>query len=358
MNYKSSAGHLVMQTISSAAAPNIALIKYWGKRDDLLKLPINDSISITLDEKALASTTTLVLGSKIRRDTFILNNKAGPDAHISEALMLIRRRLGKRYPLIRKPVLLVSANNFPTAAGIASSASGFAALAQAVAGALGIKNRRELSILARLGSGSAARSIFGGYVRWKMGRKKDGADSYSVQISSRSHWPQLVDVIAISDAERKKVSSKSGMERTLKTSELCHCRQDHVQRAVNEVERAISRKDFKRLAFLTMRDSNAMHATMLDSWPPIIYMNDVSRAVVEAVQAYNEKAGSPKAAYTFDAGPNAHVITTRKEAGRIAGMLKRIKGVRRVIVSGVGEGSKTIPTPKKTKQLIALILRK
>ncbi len=347
-----------MRIISSVAAPNIALIKYWGKRDDLLKLPINDSISITLDEKALASTTTIVLGSKLKRDTFILNGHAGPDAHITEALLLIRRRLGKRHHIIRKPILLISDNNFPTAAGIASSASGFAALAEAVASALGIRNRREISILARLGSGSASRSAFGGYVRWKMGKRKDGEDSFAVQVSPRSRWPQLADVIAISSAERKKVSSKSGMERTLKTSELCHCRQEHVQRAVEKVAGAIRRKDFRSLAYLTMRDSNAMHATMLDSWPPIIYMNDTSRAVVEAVHQYNEKAGSLRAAYTFDAGPNAHVITTRKEAGKIARMLKGIRGVRKVIVSGVGEGSKTIPTPQKTKQLIARILHK
>ena len=151
-----------MQIMSSAiAAPNIALVKYWGKRDDMLKLPINDSVSITLDERVLSSTTTLVLGGRLAHDIFILNGKKGPDAHIAEALKLIRKRIGKKYPLVNKPILLISENNFPTAAGIASSASGFAALAQCFAGAFGIKDKREISILARLGSGSASRSVFG-----------------------------------------------------------------------------------------------------------------------------------------------------------------------------------------------------
>ncbi len=348
-----------MQIMSSAAAaPNIALVKYWGKRDDLRKLPINDSVSITLDERELCSTTTLVLGGKIKHDIFILNGKRGPDAHISEALMLIRKRLGKKYPLIRKPVLLISQNNFPTAAGIASSASGFAALAQAVAGAFGIVDKREISILARLGSGSASRSVFGGYARWRMGKRADGEDSFAVQISPRAHWPELVDVIVISDVEKKKVSSKAGMERTLKTSELCHCRQEHIGEAVEDVTRAIRKKDFEALAFSTMRDSNAMHATMLDSWPPIIYMNDVSREVVAAIHAYNERAGSLRAAYTFDAGPNAHIITKRKEAGKIVRLLQKIKGVKKIIVSGVGDGPKQIKTPKKTELLVERILGK
>ncbi|HQT45469.1 MAG TPA: diphosphomevalonate decarboxylase, partial [Candidatus Micrarchaeota archaeon] len=262
--------------VSAVSAPNIALVKYWGKRDDLLKLPINDSISITLDENTLASTTTLVLGSRLRRDMFILNKKNGPDAHIAEALMLIRKRLGGRYPLIKKPVLLVSENNFPTAAGIASSASGFAALAQAVASAFGIKDRREISILARLGSGSASRSVFGGFARWKAGVKKDGEDSYAVQISPRSRWPGIVDVVAIANPERKKVSSKEGMERTMRTSDLCRCRLDTVGKRAKRVEKAVRSRDFSSMAVDTMRDSNAMHATMLDTWPPVMYMNDVS----------------------------------------------------------------------------------
>ncbi|VVB56505.1 Diphosphomevalonate decarboxylase [uncultured archaeon] len=346
-----------METIvSSVAPPNIALIKYWGKRDDLLKLPLNDSVSITLDEKTLASTTTLVLGAKLGKDRFILNGKEGPDSHIAEALLLIRRRLGKKYPLIKKPVLLLSSNNFPTAAGIASSASGFAALAQAVAAAFGIKDKKEISILARLGSGSASRSVFGGFARWKAGRNKDGNDSHAVQIAPRSKWPEVVDVIAITNPERKKVSSKDGMERTMRTSDLCHCRLGIVGKRADAVTRAIRSRDFSTMATLTMRDSNAMHATMLDTWPPVMYMNDISRAIVYAVHEYNEKSGQTKAAYTFDAGPNAHIITTRKEAGKIARMLKKIPGVQRVIMAGVGEGSKAVETPKKTKQLLKRLL--
>ncbi len=333
--------------VSAIAAPNIALIKYWGKRDNLLKLPLNDSISMTLDAGTLASTTTILLSDGLPRDIFVLNGQRVQDAHIAEALKLMRARLAHDHPLIDSPVLLISSNNFPTSAGIASSASGFAALAKAMGGALGIDDLRELSILARLGSGSASRSIFGGFAKWKTGKREDGEDSFAAQIAPSSHWPDLVDVIAVADAGKKKVSSKMGMERTVDTSELFDCRIKHMPASVRRVETAILENDFDALGEEIMKDSNSMHATMLESWPPVMYMNDVSRSVIEAVHEYNADAGEIRAAYTFDAGPNAHIITTQDESAKVRAMLKKISGVQKLFVSPIGEGAKSVAPDRK-----------
>ena len=332
---------------SSVAPPNIALIKYWGKRDNMLKLPLNDSLSMTLDANTLASRTTILISSKLLADVIVLNGKKVEDAHIAEALKLIRARLGPRYPAVLAPILIISSNNFPTSAGIASSASGFAALAQAVAGAVGIVDKREISILARLGSGSASRSIFGGFAKWNAGKQADGEDCFAEQIAPSSHWPGLADVIAVTDAGKKKVSSKMGMERTVDTSELFECRLKHLPARLERTEIAIVSRDFAALGPEIMKDSNSMHATMLETWPPVIYLNDVSRAIVEAVHAYNTNAGEIRVAYTFDAGPNAHLITTRLEVAKVKSMLKKIKGVQKIFVSPIGEGAQSVAPDRK-----------
>lgn len=332
---------------SSIAAPNIALVKYWGKRDDVLKLPVNDSISITLDSGVLASKTTIMISDRLAQDVFVINGKKTEDAHIAEALTLMRTRLGSRYPAIRNHIMIISENNFPTSAGIASSASGFAALAEAIASALGISDAKEKSILARLGSGSASRSVFGGFVKWNGGSRSDGEDSYGIPLAPPSHWPDLVDLIAISDTRIKKVSSKDGMERSALTSEFFIPRRDLAKRSVPKMENAIRNRDFAILAIETMRDSNGMHAVMLDSWPPIAYMNDVSHRIVDMVHEYNGSAGAVRAAYTFDAGPNAHIITTKGEVNGIRKKLVKIKGVKKIIVSAMGEGAKSVEPDKK-----------
>src|SRR3989338_3259985 len=194
------------------ATPNIAVIKYWGKRDNALNLPMNGSFSVTMDE-SLRTVTTVAFDASLAKDMLTLNGKMameGEVARASKVLDAIRKEAG-----MKAKARVSSTNNFPTAAGIASSASGFAALACAGADAAGLDaTSRELSIFARLGSGSACRSVLGGFVEWKMGGKKDGSDSYAVQVAPAPHWPELRNVIAIVDAGRKKVGSAHGMEIT------------------------------------------------------------------------------------------------------------------------------------------------
>lgn len=328
-------------------SPNIALIKYWGKRDDLLKLPMNDSISITLDNDVLCTRTTLVVSDELKCDKFVLNGKIREDAKIAEALTLIRKRLQRQKKgfLDDEKVLLISGNNFPTSGGVASSASGFCAIAEAACAIYGITDAKELSIMARYGSGSASRSVFGGFVRWNNGTRKDGEDSFAVQIAPKSHWPEIVDVLAIISKKEKKVGSKEGMENTARQSGLLPARVEGVRERVERMQEAIMGKDLATLCELAMRDSNNMHATMLDSWPPVFYLNESSRQAIEAVHEFN--SGEIKAGYTFDAGPNAHIITTKKHEREVVWLLREVEGVGEVVCAPVGDGPAILKADKK-----------
>lgn len=329
------------------ATPNIAVVKYWGKRDNALNLPDNGSISVTMDE-TLKTVTTVEFDSSLKKDTLTLNGKIAQEsetARASRVLDAVRNEAG-----IKAKARVSSENNFPTAAGIASSASGFAALACAGADAAGLNaTSRELSIFARLGSGSACRSVLGGFVEWKMGSKKDGSDSFAVQIAPASHWQELRNVIAITNPERKKVGSAHGMEITARTSKLYPERVRLNPKIIGMMKKAIVKRDLEAFLTLTMRESSHMHAVMLDSFPPIIYLNDISREIMNAVLDYNEAKGEVCAGYTFDAGPNAHVYTTVKHENEVKRMLGGIAGVQKTIVCRPGDG------PRKLSEREALL---
>ncbi|PIT84527.1 diphosphomevalonate decarboxylase [Candidatus Micrarchaeota archaeon CG10_big_fil_rev_8_21_14_0_10_45_29] len=336
-----------MEIIKTAvAAPNIALVKYWGKRDNLLKLAYNDSISITLDDSVIFTKTTVGLSEKLKKDVIIFNGKKVEDEKIAEWIELARGRVAKKAPEIAEMgMLIVTKNNFPSSAGIASSASGFAALSEAFCACAKITDAKEKSIIARLGSGSASRSVIGGFSQWVCGRRPDGEDSYAVQLAPKKHWDELVDVIAIISSAKKKISSKEGMENTAKNSPLFACRLKEVNERIGRVQKAILKKDFESLANEMMRDSNSMHATALDSWPPVFYLNDVSREIIEETHKLNERG--IVAGYTFDAGPNAHIICEKKNLQKVKNMLLKVKGVKKIICAGVGGGSKIVEGENK-----------
>jgi len=318
------------------ATPNIALIKYWGRRDAALNLPCNSSISITLGEE-VQTKTSVDFDPKLARDELFLNGKkAGAEEtkRAARVLNVVREKAG-----IAAKARVVSSNNFPTKAGIASSASGFAALACASCDAAGLKmGRKELSILARMGSGSACRSVLGGFVEWKAGKQRGGRDSYSVQLAQKSHWKGIVDIVAITDAGRKKIGSEKGMDITVKTSKLFKKRLLEVPSRLSRMRRAIRERDFEALAALCMEDSDSMHASMAESRPPIVYLNETSKKIMRVVREMNARGGRSVAGYTFDAGPNAHVITRKKDAKKVGAMLRKIRGVERLFTCGVGGG--------------------
>ncbi len=317
-------------------SPNNALVKYWGKRDERLFLPTNGSVSVCMDD-SLTTRTTVVFSDKFAADELWLDgNKVGEKeaSELSRVLDILR---AKAKTTARAKV--ASENNFPTAAGFASSASGLAALALASADALGLKlNSRELSIVARQGSGSASRSVLGGFVEWKRGVQKSGVDSFAVQVAPPEHWPQFKCVIAIVAREKKKVSSRAGMRQTLETSTLFRQRLADVPKRIEDCKNFIFERRAPALFELIMRDAMSMHGCMMDTYPPIIYLNDASKQVIASVHGYNAAAGGIEAGYTFDAGPNAHVYCLEKNVAGLRKMLEAVEGVEQTIVSGVGRG--------------------
>lgn len=229
-------------------------------------------------------------------------------------------------PMSKYKLKVVSINNFPTAAGLASSAAGFAALVRSIANLYELPlSPTELSRIARQGSGSACRSLFGGYVGWNMGKANDGSDSVAYEVKPASHWPEMRACILVVSAAKKGVSSTTGMQATVGTSTLFQERAaSTVPMRMAEMETAIARRDFAAFAKLTMKDSNSFHATCLDTDPPIFYMNDISRAAIKAVETINELAEDTVAAYTFDAGPNAVIYYQEKDSEKVAGVLKKV----------------------------------
>lgn len=322
---------------STTAPVNIAVVKYWGKRDPKLNLPTNSSVSVTLSQADLRTHTTAACSTSFTEDTLLLNSSpqdvtgARTQACFRE-LRSLRSALESSNPSLPKlsslPLRIVSENNFPTAAGLASSAAGFAALVRAIANLYELpSSATDLSRIARQGSGSACRSLFGGYVAWQMGSKVDGSDSVAVEVAPASHWPTMRALILVVSAEKKGVSSTSGMQITVATSELFQRRAEVVvPKHMELMTKAIQAKDFETFGKVTMMESNSFHATCLDTFPPIFYLNDVSRAAIRVVEDINRKAGKIVAAYTFDAGPNAVIYFEEQNADLVAGLLKGVLG--------------------------------
>lgn len=313
--------------------------RYWGKRDPSLNLPTNSSLSVTLSQKSLRTLTTASAAATYpAADELILNGKSQEIQSSKRTLACLANLRAHRQAvedadsslpkLSALPLRIVSENNFPTAAGLASSAAGFAALVRAVADLYQLpQSPRELSRIARQGSGSACRSLMGGYVAWRAGELADGSDSLAEEVAPASHWPEMRALVLVVSADKKDVPSTEGMQTTVATSNLFETRaKTVVPERMAAIETAIQSRDFPAFAEITMRDSNGFHATCLDSWPPIFYMNDVSRAAVRLVHDINRVVGQTVCAYTFDAGPNAVIYYLEKDTELVAGTVKAILG--------------------------------
>ncbi|KAL4642097.1 diphosphomevalonate decarboxylase [Arapaima gigas] len=308
--------------VTCTAPVNIAVIKYWGKRDNDLILPVNSSLSVTLHQDQLKSTTTVACSAHFKEDRIWLNGKEENinQPRLQSCLKEIRRLVRKRRSdgdtstdvlSLSHKVHICSENNFPTAAGLASSAAGYACLVYTLSRLLGVEG--ELSAIARQGSGSACRSMYGGFVQWHMGMQADGKDSVAEQVEPESHWPELRILILVVSAERKPVGSTAGMQTSVETSSLLkHRAQAVVSTRMDEMILAIRQRDFSTFGELTMRDSNQFHAICLDTYPPIFYLNDVSRRIISLVHRYNHHYRETRVAYTFDAGPNAVIYTLQQ----------------------------------------------
>ncbi|GAA0594216.1 diphosphomevalonate decarboxylase [Virgibacillus siamensis] len=318
---------------TAKAHTNIALIKYWGKRDESLILPMNNSLSLTLD--GFYTTTTVEFKPDLTDDCFYLDDEAVVDTQydrVSNFLKLIRNYAGKDNLFAE----VHSTNHVPTAAGFASSASGFAALAAAAARALNLNiDDKTLSTLTRQGSGSACRSIYGGFVEWEKGEQADGSDSHAVPIAPANHWDIRVAAVVLS-SNAKKVLSREGMKRTVETSPFYSSWVDSIPNDLNQIKDGIKNKDFEKVGAIAEMNCLKMHATTLAANPPFSYWHDTTMAVMHAVQELRESGIS--AYFTIDAGPNVKVLYLPGDENTLKQSLREIPGVHDVIVSKAGQG--------------------
>jgi diphosphomevalonate decarboxylase len=312
---------------TAEAHPNIAFIKYWGNRDDALRLPLNGSISMNL--AGLLTRTTVRFDPSLEHDTLTFNHQPtrGPALErVARFLDLVREMAGQS-----SHAHVTSENNFPTGAGIASSASAFAALALAASHAIGLDlPEGELSRLARRGSGSASRSVPGGFVEWTPGTAE--ADSIAFSIAPTHHW-DLVDCVAVLQTGHKPVGSTQG-HALAHTSPLQTARVAHAPLRLDACRQALLTRDFSAFAHMVELDSNLMHAVMMTSNPPLFYWEPASLDLIKNIPVWREAGWD--VCYTMDAGPNVHVICRSEFAERVQARLESFPGVRQVLTASPG----------------------
>ncbi|MFC4373836.1 diphosphomevalonate decarboxylase [Nocardia halotolerans] len=323
---------------AALAYPNIALVKYWGKRDESLFLPVTSSLSMTLDIFPTTTTVRLIDGPA---DTVEFNGATATGSartRIERFLDLVRTTAGRT-----ERAMVVTANAGPTGAGLASSASGFAALATAAAAAYGLElDGRALSRLARRGSGSASRSLFGGFVVWHAG-EGDGAvgdrSSYAEPIGGDELDPALV--VAVVNQTAKAVSSREAMRRTTATSPCYRSWADSSMTDFTEMRAAIARQDLPAIGEIAERNALGMHATMLTARPAVRYLSPHSLAVLDAVLAL--RADGITAYATIDAGPNVKVLCTRADAPHVAATIDGLGDFVTTRTAHIGPGATLLP---------------
>ncbi len=321
---------------TARANSNIAFVKYWGNVDDRLRLPANPSISMNLE--GLYTETTVSWDGRLSSDQLTLNGEMSTGKvleRISAHLSTLRQRLRiEGFAYVR------SSNNFPMGAGIASSASSFAALTVAAVAAAGLSlTERELTMLARLGSGSAARSIPTGFVEWHMGETHE--ESFAESIASPDYW-ELVDVIAIVSEEHKAVGSREGHQ-SANMSDLQAARVRGAAARLEECKAAIMERDFARFAEVVEHDSNLMHAVMMTSRPPLFYWLPATLTVMDEVRRW--RAAGLQVCYTLDAGPNVHCICVRNDSEQVSVALRTLSGVKEIRIAQPGGPAKVLQSP-------------
>lgn len=320
------------QSSTALAHPNIAFIKYWGNRNNELRLPVNGSISMNLD--GLFTKTTVTFNSS-KQDSLLINNtevKGKGLERVSYILDIVRKMAN-----MDEKAQVTSENNFPAGAGIASSAAAFAALALSASTAAGLTlSESDLSILARRGSGSASRSIPAGFVEWNIGIGE--ADSYAFSIAPVQHW-NLVDCIAVVSAAHKKTGSTEG-HAIADTSPLQNARIADTTRRLDICRNAILKKDFEAFANIIEHDSDMMHSVMMTSNPPLMYWQSATVEIFHQVREW--RASGLPVGYTVDAGANVHVLCLGDYAKEVEKRLRELNGVKDVLVAGVGGGAKVI----------------
>ncbi len=321
---------------TARAFSNIAFIKYWGNQSEKLRLPANPSLSMNL--AGVETVTTVEFVDDLGKDVVIIGGEAQdgpPRERVVGHLDLLRERAG-----LRVPARVESRNNFPAGAGIASSASAFAALTLAGAAAAGLSlSERELSALARLGSGSAARSIPGGFVELRTAPEAAPDEAYAVSIAPPEHW-DLTDVIAIVSQKHKVVGSTSG-HALANTSPLQAARVNTAAERLRRCRDALLTRNMALLAEVAELDSNLMHAVMMTSAPPILYWEPITIAIMKSVRRWRAEDGLP-VCYTIDAGPNVHCLCPTSAAAEVERRLRHNLDVNKILVATPGGPARLI----------------
>lgn len=319
-----------MKEIQVKAYANIALVKYWGKRDAKENIPAVGSISIGLDGLC-SQTTAKVIAADSHQLTINESTEGKAVERASHFIDFVRSKYNRTESLE-----INSSNNFPTGAGLASSASGFAALTLAVTQALGIdENTRELSKIARKGSGSAARSVYGGFVEMSA-----DDDASAIQLSPASDWPLAV-IIVITSTREKQTGSTEGMIHTAETSPYYKSWISSHGEDLLSAREAIKSRSFAELGRVSEHSCMKMHAVMMSADPALIYWNETTLAIIHKVRQLQAQGMS--LFYTVDAGPQVKVVCEAEQVSRIHGFIKAISGVLDTRLTSVG-GSPEIET--------------
>lgn len=312
---------------ATAIAPsNIAFIKYWGKKDEALKIPENDSISMNLSN--LISTTTVEFDPRYEKDLIVIDNKTNEQEknRVIKHLNLIRNKAN-----INLKAKVVSTNNFPDGTGLSSSASGFAALTVAGAKAAGLNlHERELSIMARQGSGSACRSIPDGFVEW-IG---EGAKS----LYPPGYW-NIVDVVAIISQDKKDISSTEGQKNT-QTSPFFKTRLLNIDKKISSLKKSLENKNFTQFGQLVESEALELHAIMLTSTPSLIYWQPESIKLMKLVKKW--RSDGLEVYFTVNTGQDIHLIIEEKNSKELVKKLKDIKEVKKIIINQPAIGARLV----------------
>lgn len=315
---------------ASAVAPsNIAFIKYWGRKDEALRLPENGSISMNLSN--LLTTTTVEFNPEFKKDEIIINDKKEENEGSRAIKHLDRiRKLAK----INHKAKVVTRNNFPTGTGLSSSASGFAALTVAGAKAAGLNlSEKELSILARQGSGSACRSIPNGFVEWLDGDMSE--TSYGVSLYNEKYW-DIVDVVAVVSKNKKEVSTTEG-QKLASSSPFFPVRLSRIKDKIKLIKKYMKEKNFSLFGELLEAEALELHAIMLTSNPSLIYLLPGSLRIMHMVKKWRQEG--IQVYFTVNTGQDIHLICQKKDIDKVVEKTKEVSDVQRVIVNESSKGA-------------------
>lgn len=322
-----------MNKARAVSPANIAFIKYWGKKNPQLNIPFNDSLSMNLDR--CLTTTTVTFAPVLSEDRVIINRETVRDTRrqrVTEILDAVREKAG-----MKLKAKVVSRNNFPTAAGIASSASAFSALALAATKAAELNlSGKDLSILARLGSGSACRSMVDGFAWWKRGTSSQ--TSYAVQLAPPSHW-QLRDIVVVVSKEEKKSSSTEGHEGAT-SSPYFKTRLRKLPVRTKRMKKTILEKNFEEFGTLVEEEAIDLHMIAMTSRPPIFYWNEGTVQVMNKVRQWRKEG--LRGYFTMDAGANVHVVCLSPDEVELNRRLRRLPQVVMTIVNQPAAGARLL----------------